>query len=135
MAFSSLEMQKRLIQTLREKCPDMEFFLVRIWTLFTLWDHSILLGFFTPSGKETLTSLRKLKLQKTFSPVCTLLVELASMIVFYSIWWMEGINFYKSLSLVLFFFSFFFQLLCYCFLWKNCFKRSPYFTLFPQKYY
>ena len=51
MVFSSLEMQRRIIET-------------KVYDQF----------FFTLSEKKTLTNIKKLKLQATFSPVCILLV-------------------------------------------------------------
>ena len=58
MALSSLEMQRRLMQT------------------------KVYYNDFTLSEKKELTRLQKKQLQKTFSPVCMLSIQLASMNVF-----------------------------------------------------
>ena len=56
--------------------------------------------FLTFSGKKRPTNLYKWHLQKPFPPMCMLLLQLASMNVFYSMWWLEDIAFHESLSCV-----------------------------------
>ena len=55
--------------------------------------------FFNFVWKET-THKPLIKIATPKSPVCMLLVKLASMNVFYSMWLLEGITFHKSLSFV-----------------------------------
>ena len=50
--------------------------------------------------KETTHKPSKWQQQKHFSPVCMLLVQFASMNVFYSMWQLEDIIFHESLSLL-----------------------------------
>ena len=61
--------------------------------------------FLTLSKKKRSTNPSKWQLQNLFSPVCTLLVQLASMNVFYSMWYLEDITFRESLSLFWYFWS------------------------------
>ena len=73
------------------------------------------------------------QLWKTFSPVCMLLAQIASENVFYSMWVLENIVFYKG---VCFFYNCylvgFFQPPCSCFLWNKWFERNPYFDFYVQ---
>ena len=50
--------------------------------------------FFTFSEKKPLTNLEKLQQQRLFSPLCMLLVKLASINVFYSLWQLEDCIFW-----------------------------------------
>ena len=51
---------------------------------------------FTMSEKKELTNLQKSQLLKAFTPVCMLLIQLASVNVFYSMQGLEIIVFRKS---------------------------------------
>ena len=70
-----------------------------------------ILTLFSLLEKDQLTNLQKCQVQKTIYPVCMLLLKLALMNDFYSMWKLEDIIFKKNLLLLLFF-----QLSYYCFL-------------------
>ena len=82
MAFSSPEMQRRPIQT---KVYYKIFYSIR--------------------KENTQKPWKEEAAKKKISPVCILLVQLALMSVFYSMWWLEDITFYKILLLIFCFFS------------------------------
>ena len=70
-----------------------------------------ILTLFSLLEKDQLTNLQTYQVQKTIYPVCMLLLKLALMNDFYSMWKLEDIIFKKNLLLLLFF-----QLSYYCFL-------------------
>ena len=98
MAFSSLEVQRRLIQT-------------KYTTGFTL-------------KRNDSQTFKSIAIAKNFSSVCMLLVQLASINYFYSVWQLEDNDFYKSLSLP----WGSFQLPCSYVVWKQWFEIILYFN-------
>ena len=98
MAFSSLEVQRRLIQT-------------KYTTGFTL-------------KRNDSQTFKSIAIAKNFSSVCMLLVQLASINYFYSVWQLEDNVFYKSLSLP----WGSFQLPCSYVVWKQWFEIILYFN-------
>ena len=85
---------------------------------------------FTLSEMKGLTTFRSTNCKKPFLQFCMLLLQFTSIHGFYSMWELEGIVFYKRLSL-----SWgSLQLPSSCFLSNKWFERSPYFIfLSPQQ--